>query len=400
VNIGIVTTWLERGAAYVSRQYRDVLKTKHKVFIYARGGESYAKGNPYWEDDHVTWDKQSLFRSKQTIQLDDFQAWLKRNRIDVVFFNEQHQWEPVLLCNMMNIKTGCYVDYYTKETVPFFQCYDFLICNTRRHYSVFDWHTQSYFIPWGTDINVFKPMTLSPVTPGFVTFFHSGGMSPERKGTDLVLQAFSRLKGKKRIIIHVQRNLNRCFPKLKTLIDTLTEEKKLICYEKTVSAPGLYHLGDVYVYPSRLEGIGLTIAEALACGLPVITSDNPPMNEFIDGSNGNLTSISDLFPREDEYYWPQCTVNTDHLAENMQYYLENSDLLEGLKSAARDYAEHNLDWAKNTMNLSSLLESVQKIPHAIKSRIEDKARLYDQNIWSMSKRLHRLMKRTYRILSK
>ena len=39
MNIGIVTTWFERGGAYVSRQYRDLLKNDFNVFIYARGGE-------------------------------------------------------------------------------------------------------------------------------------------------------------------------------------------------------------------------------------------------------------------------------------------------------------------------------------------------------------------------
>ena len=40
MNIGIVTTWFERGAAYVSKQYKDSLEEcGHKVFIYSRGGE-------------------------------------------------------------------------------------------------------------------------------------------------------------------------------------------------------------------------------------------------------------------------------------------------------------------------------------------------------------------------
>ena len=37
MHIGIVTTWFERGAAYVSRQYRDALAGQHTVFIFARG---------------------------------------------------------------------------------------------------------------------------------------------------------------------------------------------------------------------------------------------------------------------------------------------------------------------------------------------------------------------------
>lgn len=36
--------------------------------------------------------------------------------------------------------------------------------------------------------------------------------------------------------------------------------------------PTLYNLAEVFVYPSRYEGFGLPVAEALACGTPVVTS--------------------------------------------------------------------------------------------------------------------------------
>ena len=69
----------------------------------------------------------------------------------------------------------------------------------------------------------------------------------------------------------------------------MEKQDLLKIYEKTLPAPGLYHLGDVYVYPSRLDGVGLTVGEALACGLPVITTENGPMDEFVeDGFNGRL----------------------------------------------------------------------------------------------------------------
>jgi len=284
--------------------------------------------------------------------------------------------------------------------VPFFESYDFLICNTQRHYGVFKWHPKAFYIPWGTDINLFKPVSLSPVNQGFVTFFHSAGMSPERKGTDLVLQAFARLHGSARLVIHVQRKLKECLPNLKNLIQSLENKGQLVCYEKTVSAPGLYHLGDVYVYPTRLEGIGLTIAEALACGLPVITSDNPPMNEFINGSNGSLVKISRLFMREDNYYWPQCLADIGHLRECMQKYIDRIDQLSDFKRTARTYAENYLDWEKNARDLPVLLERVVRRLPEEKSNVAKEARAFDKKKWSPQQRIIRLMKRTSQRLAK
>ena len=44
---------------------------------------------------------------------------------------------------------------------------------------------------------------------------------------------------------------------------------------------------DVCLSPSRWEGLGLPLYEAIAFGMPSITNDSPPMNEVvIDGVNG------------------------------------------------------------------------------------------------------------------
>jgi 1,2-diacylglycerol 3-alpha-glucosyltransferase len=378
MNIGIVTTWFERGAAYVSRQYYELLKDDHEVFIYARGGESYAMNDPAWDGKRVTWDKDRKKPVINYVDLKGFQNWLKEKKIELVFFNEQQWWEPVIFCNRLGIKTGSYIDYYTEESIPLFKCYDFLICNTKRHYSAFNWHPQTIYIPWGTDIKTFSPKKRDLIEPGVLTFFHSAGFSPFRKGTDLVLEAFKDIEGSAKLVIHTQCNLIEAFPKLQTLIKSLESQNKLICYEDTVSAPGLYHLGDVYVYPSRLDGIGLTIVEALACGLPIVTSNNPPMNEFINEANGRLVEIDRLFSRSDGYYWPQCLVDVDHLRHQMQMYVDQIDLIGEFQQSARSYAEKYLDWSKNAQELSQLFASIKDIPNHEKLEAIQQAQAFDK----------------------
>jgi len=357
MNIGIVTTWFERGAGYVSRQYKDVLSKEHQVFIYARGGEKYAIGNKNWDGTDVTWGKKIPIHMAMSIDLADFKRWVLKNKLDIVFFNEQQWWDPVILCNKLGVKCGAYVDYYIKETVPFFGLYDFLICNTKRHHSVFAWHSQSTYLPWGTDINLFKPVSLEPVEKGVVTFFHSCGVSPERKGTDLLLKAFVNVRGPAKLIIHSQTDLNVFYPQLKNLINDLENSGRLVIKTETVPAPGLYYLGDVYIYPTRLEGIGLTMAEALACGLPLIVPNNGPMNEFVDNVNGKVVQVEKYFERQDKYYWPQCEVNIQSLEKAMQYYVDNKENICEFKKQARKYAEENRDWLKNANNLSQQISN-------------------------------------------
>ena len=139
MNIGIVTTWFERGAAYVSRQYMNSLSKHNSVYIYARGGENYAIGDPRWDLDNVTWGERRNYRVTDIV-LDDFEKWIDDNNIETILFNEQRYWEPVIFAKNKGVKVGAYIDYYKINTKPLFGIYDFLICNTKRHYSVFYRH--------------------------------------------------------------------------------------------------------------------------------------------------------------------------------------------------------------------------------------------------------------------
>ena len=100
MNVGIVTTWFERGAAYVSRQYLEALRSdsNNSVYIYARGGESYARNQSEWDRDFVTWGKvnKKYYCGATGIEKKDFIDWLKNRKIDVVIFNLVHMWITIL----------------------------------------------------------------------------------------------------------------------------------------------------------------------------------------------------------------------------------------------------------------------------------------------------------------
>ncbi len=335
MNIGIVTTWFERGAAYVSKTYRDLLiLSDNNVFIFARGGEDHSSViDPKWNESYVTRCKSNLdFRiSKRTIK-----KWILNNNIDAILFNEQRDYSifPYLRKAFPRIILGAYVDYYTEDTLKFYNVYDFVICNTMRHMETMRFHKNRYYIPWGVDIDLFKPSANAGHDE--VVFFHSVGMSP-RKGTDVLLEAFieGKLYEKSKLIVHTQ-------VPLETVCSYTNEEVSqygIEVIEKTVSAPGLYYMGDVYVYPTKLDGLGLTMYEALASGLPIITTDFPPMNEVGDESCSRRVKVKDYYCRHDAYLYPMAICDKEDLIKQMDWYIQNKDGLIEMKKNARLYAE-------------------------------------------------------------
>jgi len=80
-------------------------------------------------------------------------------------------------------------------------------------------------------------------------------------------------------------------------IKELTREKKVkLLHFKYVPESflvDLYNVADVYIHTSVLEGFGLTVLEAMACGLPVIAYKTADLGHIIDNA-GYLTNVGDI----------------------------------------------------------------------------------------------------------
>jgi 1,2-diacylglycerol 3-alpha-glucosyltransferase len=351
MNIGVVTTWFERGAAYVSKQYVDLLKEEHNVFIYARDQVIDSTKDNNWNRYNVEWQKGTMdCGTASCIDLVQFKKWLINNNIETVFFNEQHWFPPILLCRDLKIKVGSYIDYYKEDTIKYFDLYDFLICNTKKHFSVFSEHKQVFYVPWGTDTELFS-LTDKKENLDRLDLFFSGGYNPvERKGLDLLLRAFNLVKKHNVFLhIHTQISLKDCLNKDDfEILNECIKDNKIQVYHKTIHAPGMFYVGDVYVYPTRLEGIGLTIIEALSSGLPVIVPDEDPMTEFIDGFDfSKKVKIHRKFCRSDGYYWPLVEIDVNDLADKILFYINNINEIHLQKKITRELAVKKFTWNNN-----------------------------------------------------
>jgi glycosyltransferase involved in cell wall biosynthesis len=70
-------------------------------------------------------------------------------------------------------------------------------------------------------------------------------------------------------------------------------EVQLLGYVDDLTLAALYRDAEIFIYPSSYEGFGLPVLEAMAAGVPVITTDTPALRELADG-HARLASLSDL----------------------------------------------------------------------------------------------------------
>ena len=117
-------------------------------------------------------------------------------------------------------------------------------------------------------------------------------------------------------------------------------------------------MGDVYLGLSRLEGLGLPLIEAQACGLAVVTCDHPPMNEFITEGLGSVAKIDRLWSRNDGYYWPQCAPNIQSLTEILDFHAGQFDHIRELKQAVRRHAEEKFNWIDRSKLINDIISGI------------------------------------------
>lgn len=157
--------------------------------------------------------------------------------------------------------------------------------NTRRFSSVFD----------GSESFLKQKLGLK----GSPIYLTVGGIEP-RKNSICLLQAFS-------LVLEEYPDAQLIIAGGATLFDyqfyrdeffALVDELKIEIGHSLIlpgviqdaDLPSLYRLADAFVFPSVKEGWGLVILEAIASGIPVITSNHAPFTEFLSPQEAFLVN--------------------------------------------------------------------------------------------------------------
>ena len=296
--IGIVSDWHNTGVPYQSRFLSECLSKKHDVFIFAY--------NKYMKDE-VDWGYKKLVFTKM-IKPWKVIDWIKKEGIKVVFFPDRLE-DPAVLdwCKNNGIATVMIINYETikKEEFDLYKKNTILMCPVKCTYNLLKNHgfTDLRFIRWAVDDEVFVPEE-SQIKPP-IKFIHNAGYGGAqwRKNTLAVVEAFEAACQKNKNIILIlksQRPVKEYPEKARKIINNNGRIRAIIKNLSVIDLIKLYRSCHVSVLPSKWEGIGIPFIESLALGLPVITVNAPPMNEWVtNGFNGLVARIGKWEMRKD-----------------------------------------------------------------------------------------------------
>lgn len=112
---------------------------------------------------------------------------------------------------------------------------------------------------------------------------HVGTLEP-RKNQDVLIRAFARLK-RERAMPHALAIVGARGWMYEQLFDLvvalgLQGDVNFLDYIPPAELPAWYNGADLFAYPSAYEGFGLPVLEAMACGVPVVTSSSSSLAEL------------------------------------------------------------------------------------------------------------------------
>jgi 1,2-diacylglycerol 3-alpha-glucosyltransferase len=298
VRVGIVTKWFNRGQPIVARYIRSAVDQRgHETHVLARPRREQGprpgalERTGIWDQPRVT--EASAFE----VPAGEYRAWAERTGIEVLLCDQNYQFEEIAELRSAGVRTiGRFVwEHFTAEHLaPARAAYDVIYSVTAAERDRYrGWGLETPRVPWGIHPELLE-VPIERRRDGLVRLVFPGGFIGHRKPLEPVVEAFVRSRE----------------PSLRLLVKAQVERDRLAGLERLIGGDERIELRlgdeewgehlraiaacDVCITPSRWEGLGLPLYEAIAFGQPVITNDDPPMNEVVgDGENGLLVPSHD-----------------------------------------------------------------------------------------------------------
>jgi glycosyltransferase involved in cell wall biosynthesis len=201
-----------------------------------------------------------------------------------------------------------------------------------------------HVVPEGVDGARFHAHGRQPRTSARPFRFLTVGKYEQRKGIDQTIEAFAQVYANQphaELIIKSNyfTNHHEKYNALRAKISGLDNVTLLWGEMTEIQLADLYRASDTFVLPTRAEGWGLPLIEAVAAGLPVITTRYSGQTEFLQHVTDSVLPVAHVMTRIDcaEYcsYYPDsesdwgiwAQPNVDSIVTCMQQALQQEQRL-------------------------------------------------------------------------
>ena len=138
-----------------------------------------------------------------------------------------------------------------------------------------------YVVPNAVDLEVFRPSAAPRARSGRARLLFVGAF--ERKGLDVAIRALAQLKSDAELLAVGAGDVEAC----RRLAASLGVAGRVTIVPPRADIPAAFAAADVFLFPTRYEPFGMVIAEALASGVPVVTSSRAGASDLIrNGTSG------------------------------------------------------------------------------------------------------------------
>lgn len=235
-----------------------------------------------------------------------------------------------------------------------------------------------FVMPLGVDIDQFNPKNVEPLerhsnlTEKYI-FLTVMGYS-ERKGVSILVRAFAEeFKKNEDVALYIKGGWydeNKAQKEIKEMIQDISNPPLIHIdfniYSDDILAK-IYKMSDCFVLPTRGEGWGLPIIEAMSMEMPTISTRWGGQLEFMNDDNSYLIDIDGIRPEPKcdwickEYIGGKFAVpNKDHLKRLMRHIFENTDDAKLKGKIAREYVTKNFSWERSCNRMYDRLKIIIK----------------------------------------